>query len=108
MVKCFLSIPLRPPTIPALRSAMTRLRLRYEALSEMVRRQKAVQCVILNARHSIGKIDEAFAPRSGQLSPYPIATRMSGMPSCAIMLPSRKDTAECSIDVGLITTSISR
>jgi len=36
--------------------------LSYDALADMVRRQKAVQCVILNACHSMGNIDEAFAP----------------------------------------------
>lgn len=36
--------------------------LSYGALAEMVRRQKVVQCVILNACHSMANIDEAFAP----------------------------------------------
>lgn len=36
--------------------------LSYPALAQMVKRQKAVQCVILNACHSMASIDEAFAP----------------------------------------------
>lgn len=36
--------------------------LSYRALAEMVKRQKAVQCVILNACHSMTTINDAFAP----------------------------------------------
>jgi hypothetical protein len=36
--------------------------LSYNALAEMVKRQKAVQCVLLNACHSMTTMEEAFAP----------------------------------------------
>jgi hypothetical protein len=36
--------------------------LSYDGLAEMVKRQKNIQCVVLNACHSMESIEEAFAP----------------------------------------------
>ncbi|GAA3693160.1 hypothetical protein GCM10022268_00140 [Sphingomonas cynarae] len=48
--------------ISLLDEAGSEVTLSYGALAELTRRQKNVQCVVLNACHSMSAIEEAFAP----------------------------------------------